>query len=212
MNRTTQLSKLQNIQNWDVIIIGGGASGLGTALDAASRGYKTILLEAVDFAKGTSSRSTKLVHGGVRYLAQGDVHLVREALKERGLLAQNAGHLGKNQSFVIPNYNRLSGYFYTIGLKIYDLLAGSLSLGASKYISKEKTIEMLPNVQEKGLANGVIYHDGQFDDSRLAINIAQTALLVGVANVGQLFHHLQNAPVLGQHPPPFFQHQPVEIK
>ncbi|HEX8017284.1 MAG TPA: glycerol-3-phosphate dehydrogenase/oxidase, partial [Flavobacterium sp.] len=186
MNRTEQLSKLQNTQNWDVIIIGGGASGLGTALDAASRGYKTILLEAVDFAKGTSSRSTKLVHGGVRYLAQGDVHLVREALKERGLLAQNAGHLVKNQSFVIPNYNRLSGYFYTIGLKIYDLLAGSLSLGASKYISKEKTIEMLPNVQEKGLANGVIYHDGQFDDSRLAINLAQTAVEKGACVINYI--------------------------
>ena len=176
MNRTEQLSKLQNTEKWDIIIIGGGASGLGTAIDAASRGYKTILLEAVDFAKGTSSRSTKLVHGGVRYLAQGDVHLVREALKERGLLVQNAGHLVKNQSFVIPNYNWWGGYFYTIGLKIYDLLAGSLSLGISKYISKKKTIEMLPNVQEKGLVNGVIYHDGQFDDSRLAINMAQTAV------------------------------------
>jgi len=176
MNRTEQLSKLENTEKWDIIIIGGGASGLGTALDAASRGYKTILLESVDFAKGTSSRSTKLVHGGVRYLAQGDVHLVREALKERGLLVQNAGHLVKNQSFVIPNYNWWGGYFYTIGLKIYDLLAGSLSLGISKYISKKKTIEMLPNVQEKGLVNGVIYHDGQFDDSRLAINMAQTAV------------------------------------
>ena len=176
MNRTEQLSKLQNTEKWDIIIIGGGASGLGTAIDAANRGYETILLEAVDFAKGTSSRSTKLVHGGVRYLAQGDVHLVREALKERGLLAQNAGHLVKNQSFVIPNYNWWGGYFYTIGLKIYDLLAGSLSLGTSKYISKKKTIEMLPNVQEKGLVNGVIYHDGQFDDSRLAINMAQTAV------------------------------------
>jgi glycerol-3-phosphate dehydrogenase len=186
MNRSGQLIKLQNTKNWDVIIIGGGASGLGTALDAASRGYKTILLEAVDFAKGTSSRSTKLVHGGVRYLAQGDVHLVREALKERGLLAQNAGHLVKNQSFVIPNYNRWSGYFYTIGLKIYDLLAGSLSLGASTYISREKTIEMLPNVEENGLANGVIYHDGQFDDSRLAINLAQTAVEKGACVINYI--------------------------
>ncbi len=176
MNRSEQLLKLQNTENWDVIIIGGGASGLGTAIDAASRGYKTILLEAVDFAKGTSSRSTKLVHGGVRYLAQGDVHLVREALKERGLLAQNANHLVKNQSFVIPNYHWLSGYFYTIGLKIYDLLSGGLSLGSSKYLSKKKTIEMLPNVEEDGLVNGVIYHDGQFDDSRLAVNLAQTAV------------------------------------
>ncbi|WP_431242587.1 FAD-dependent oxidoreductase [Flavobacterium sp. P21] len=179
MNRSEQLSRLQNTEKWDVIIIGGGASGLGTALDAASRGYKTILLEAVDFAKGTSSRSTKLVHGGVRYLEQGNIHLVKEALKERGLMAQNAGHLVKNQSFVIPNYNWWGGYFYTIGLKIYDLLAGSLSLGSSEYISKNKTIEMLPNVEENNLKNGVIYHDGQFDDSRLAINIAQTAVEKG---------------------------------
>ncbi|CAM3456466.1 glycerol-3-phosphate dehydrogenase/oxidase [Flavobacterium chungbukense] len=176
MNRSEQLAKLKNTEKWDVIIIGGGASGLGTAIDAASRGYKTILFEAVDFAKGTSSRSTKLVHGGVRYLEQGNVHLVREALKERGLLAQNASHLVKNQLFVIPNYHYLSGFIYTIGLKIYDLLSGCLSLGSSKYLSKKKTIEMLPNVEENGLINGVIYHDGQFDDSRLAINLAQTAV------------------------------------
>ncbi|MWB96057.1 FAD-dependent oxidoreductase [Flavobacterium sp. GA093] len=194
MNRKEQLSKLQNTENWDVIIIGGGSSGLGTAIDAANRGYNTILLEAVDFAKGTSSRSTKLVHGGVRYLAQGNVHLVREALKERGLLAKNAGHLVKNQSFVIPNYNWWSGYFYTIGLKIYDLLAGCLSLGSSKYISKKKTIEMLPNLQEKDLVNGVIYHDGQFDDSRLAINMAQTAVENGacVLNYTKVVHLLKD--------------------
>ncbi|MFC0778366.1 FAD-dependent oxidoreductase [Flavobacterium sp. HJSW_4] len=176
MNRSEQLSKLQNTEKWDVIIIGGGASGLGTAVDAASRGYKTILFEAVDFAKGTSSRSTKLVHGGVRYLEQGNVHLVIEALKERGLLAQNAAHLVKNQSFIIPNYNWFSSFIYTIGLKVYDLLSGCLSLGSSKYLSKKKTIQLLPNVEENGLVNGVIYHDGQFDDSRLAINLAQTAV------------------------------------
>jgi len=179
MKRSEQLSILKNTEKWDVIIIGGGASGLGTALDAASRGYKTILLEAVDFAKGTSSRSTKLVHGGVRYLEQGDIHLVREALKERGLLAKNASHLVKNQSFVIPNYNWWGGWFYTFGLKIYDLLSGRLSFGSSKYISKKKTIEMLPAVERKGLVSGVIYHDGQFDDSRLAINLAQTAIEKG---------------------------------
>lgn len=179
MKRSEQLSKLNKTKEWDVIIIGGGASGLGTALDAASRGYKTILVEAVDFAKGTSSRSTKLVHGGVRYLEQGNVSLVKEALKERGIMAQNAGHLVKNQSFVIPNYNWWSGYFYTIGLTIYDLLAGRLSLGRSKYISKKKTIELLPTVETKGLVSGVIYHDGQFDDSRLAINLAQTAVEKG---------------------------------
>ena len=194
MNRSEQLSILKSTEKWDVIIIGGGASGLGTALDAASRGYKTILLEAVDFAKGTSSRSTKLIHGGVRYLEQGNIHLVREALKERGLIAKNAGHLVKNQSFVIPNYNWWGGLFYTMGLKIYDLLSGRLSLGSSKYISKKKTIEMLPAVETKGLVNGVIYHDGQFDDSRLAINIAQTAVENGacILNYTKVVNLLKN--------------------
>ncbi|HEY6143382.1 MAG TPA: glycerol-3-phosphate dehydrogenase/oxidase [Flavobacterium sp.] len=176
MKRSEQLAKLQQTSNWDVIVIGGGASGLGTAIDAASRGLNTVLFEAADFAKGTSSRSTKLVHGGVRYLEQGNITLVREALKERGIMAKNAGHLVKNQSFVIPNYNWWGGYFYTIGLKIYDLLAGSLSLGKSEYISKKKTIALLPCVEQKGLQSGVIYHDGQFDDARMAINLAQTAV------------------------------------
>ncbi|MFB0909977.1 MAG: glycerol-3-phosphate dehydrogenase/oxidase, partial [Flavobacterium sp.] len=176
MNRSEQLTKLKETSEWDVIIIGGGASGLGTALDSASRGYKTILVEAVDFAKGTSSRSTKLVHGGVRYLEQGNISLVMEALKERGLMVQNARHLVQNQTFVIPNYTWWGGYFYTIGLTIYDMLAGKLSLGKSKYISNKKTIELLPTIEQNGLVNGVIYQDGQFDDSRLAINLAQTAI------------------------------------
>jgi glycerol-3-phosphate dehydrogenase len=179
MNRVEQLEKLKQSQVWDIVIIGGGANGLGTAVDAASRGYKTLLLEAVDFAKGTSSRSTKLAHGGVRYLEQGNLSLVIEALKERGLMEKNAGHLVKNESFIIPNYNWWGGYFYTIGLKFYDLLAGRLSLGSSKYLSKEKTIELLPTIEQKGLRSGVIYHDGQFDDSRLAINLAQTAVEKG---------------------------------
>ncbi len=179
MNRLQQLKKLEQPQIWDILIIGGGANGLGTAVDASSRGYRTILLEAVDFAKGTSSRSTKLVHGGVRYLEQGNLSLVIEALKERGTLLKNASHLVKNQSFVIPNYNWWGGLFYTIGLKIYDLLAGKLSLGSSVYLSKEKTIELLPTIAQKNLRSGVLYHDGQFDDSRLAINLAQTAIEKG---------------------------------
>jgi glycerol-3-phosphate dehydrogenase len=179
MNRIEQLEKLNQTQTWDFIIIGGGANGLGVAVDAASRGYKTVLLEAVDFAKGTSSRSTKLAHGGVRYLEQGNLSLVIEALKERGLMQKNAGHLVKNESFIIPNYNWWGGYLYTIGLKFYDLLAGRLSLGSSNYLSKEKTIELLPNLEQKGLRSGVIYHDGQFDDSRLAINLAETAVEKG---------------------------------
>lgn len=179
MNRIEQLERLKQNQVWDIIIIGGGANGLGVAVDASSRGYRTLLLEAVDFAKGTSSRSTKLVHGGVRYLAQGNISLVIEALKERGLMEKNAGHLVKNESFIIPNYNWWGGYFYTLGLKFYDLLSGKLSLGSSKYLSKEKTIELLPSIEPNRLQSGVLYHDGQFDDSRLAINLAQTSIEKG---------------------------------
>lgn len=164
---------------WDVVIVGGGATGLGAAVDAASRGYKTLLLEQADFAKGTSSRSTKLVHGGVRYLAQGDIGLVREALHERGLLLKNAPHLVKNESFVIPNYEWWGGAFYTIGLTLYDLLAGKLGFGRAKHISKKEVISKLPTINQKGLWGGVVYHDGQFDDSRLAVNLAQTALEQG---------------------------------
>lgn len=164
---------------WDLLVIGGGATGLGVALDGISRGYKTLLLEQADFAKGTSSRSTKLVHGGVRYLAQGDVALVREALHERGLLLQNAPHLVKNQRFIIPNYEWWGGPFYTIGLKLYDLLAGRLSLGTSVHLSKQETLRRLGNLKASGLRGGVLYHDGQFDDARLAINLAQTCIEQG---------------------------------
>ncbi len=163
-------------QTWDMLIIGGGATGLGTALDAATRGFKTLLLEQSDFSKGTSSRSTKLVHGGVRYLAQGDISLVLEALHERGLLRQNAPHLVKNQKFIIPNYSWWTGPFFTVGMKVYDMMAGSLGLGPSEHISKEETLEAIPNLSEKELSGGVIYYDGQFDDSRLAINLAQTII------------------------------------
>lgn len=177
MNRNTFLASINENQEkvWDVIIIGGGSTGLGAALDGASRGLSVLLLEQADFAKGTSSRSTKLVHGGVRYLAQGDVGLVREALRERGLLQKNAPHLVKNETFVIPNYSWFDKYFYVIGLTVYDLLAGKLSLGRSKGISKKETIKRLPTIKQDGLRGGVIYHDGQFDDSRLALNTAQTA-------------------------------------
>ncbi len=159
---------------WDVLVIGGGATGLGTALDAVSRGYKTLLLEQSDFSKGTSSRSTKLVHGGVRYLAQGDISLVLEALHERGLLRQNAPHLVKNQSFIIPNYDWWDGPFYALGMKVYDMMAGKLGLGPSESLTADEVLAAIPNLKTKGLSGGVIYYDGQFDDSRLAINIAQT--------------------------------------
>ncbi|MEN8121556.1 MAG: glycerol-3-phosphate dehydrogenase/oxidase [Bacteroidota bacterium] len=176
MNRNQMLKKLREMQEntWDMIVIGGGATGLGTALDAATRGFKTLLLEQSDFSKGTSSRSTKLVHGGVRYLAQGDISLVLEALHERGLLRQNAPHLVKNQEFIIPNYSWWTGPFFTVGMKVYDMMAGGLGLGPSEHISKEETLKAIPNLSEKDLSGGVIYYDGQFDDSRFAINLTQT--------------------------------------
>ena len=176
MKRSTHLKKVQAKKKaWDVLIIGGGASGLGAAVDAASRGYRTLLLEKNDFAKGTSSRSTKLVHGGVRYLQNGDISLVIEALKERGIMRKNAPHLVQDLSFVIPSYDWWNSPFYGIGLKVYDMMAGNLGLGPSTLLDREETIELIPNVKKKGLRGGVIYHDGQFDDARMAISLAQTA-------------------------------------
>ena len=175
MNRQEQINKLNSVKEFDICIIGGGATGLGIAVDAVSRGCKTILLEKYDFAKGTSSRSTKLVHGGVRYLQQGNIKLVMEALKERGLLKKNASHLVKNQSFVIPNYKWWENSFYGVGLKVYDWMAGSLGLGPSQLLNKEEALALAPNLDQDGLRGGVLYHDGQFDDARLAIHLAMTA-------------------------------------
>lgn len=175
-NRITLINRLAIQKEWDLIVIGGGASGLGIALEAVSRGYTVLLVEQADFAKGTSSRSTKLVHGGVRYLAQGDIQLVREASIERGLLWRNAPHLVKNQTFIIPIYTWFDRLKYTIGLKLYDWISGSLSLGSSVFISRSKALQKLPNIKAEGLVGGVLYHDGQFDDSRLAINLAQTII------------------------------------
>lgn len=169
------LSRLEGEKEWDIIIIGGGATGLGSAVDAASRGYKTLLLERFDFAKGTSSRATKLVHGGVRYLAQGNIKLVMEALRERGYLLKNAPHLTRNQPFVLPAYSWKEKWFYIIGLKIYDFLSGKLSIGKTHLLSAKKTHQYLPAVEQKKLSGGILYYDGQFDDARLAVNLAQTA-------------------------------------
>lgn len=160
---------------WDIAVIGGGATGMGVAVDAAARGFDVVLLEAHDFGKGTSSRSTKLVHGGVRYLEQGNVALVMSALKERGLLRQNAPHLVHDLAFVVPNYSWWEAPFYGIGLKLYDLLAGKYGFGASKVLSKEETLERLPGLEPEELRGGVIYYDGQFDDARLLIHLAMTA-------------------------------------
>jgi glycerol-3-phosphate dehydrogenase len=160
---------------WDIVIVGGGATGAGVAVDAATRGYATLLLEQSDFGKGTSSRSTKLVHGGVRYLEQGNVSLVMEALKERGILRRNAPHLVSELPFVVPSYSWWEGPFYGIGLKVYQVLSGKYGFGPSRLISKEETLRRLPNVNPEGLTGGVVYYDGQFDDTRLLINLVATA-------------------------------------
>jgi glycerol-3-phosphate dehydrogenase len=166
-----------------VVIIGGGATGLGAAVDAATRGYRVALIEQCDFAKGSSSRSTKLVHGGVRYLRQGNISLVLEALKERGLLLANAPHLVHNMAFVIPNYKWWEGPFYGIGMKVYDRMAGKQGLGPSRTLSQSETVALIPTIEQESLVGGVIYHDGQFDDARLAINLAQTAAEAGAVMV-----------------------------
>lgn len=176
---------------WDIVVVGGGATGMGVAVDAAARGYATLLLERSDFGKGTSSRSTKLVHGGVRYLEKGNFSLVMEALKERGLLRANAPHLVSDLGFVVPSYQWWESPFYGMGLKIYDLLAGRYGFSPSRRLSKEETIERLPTIRQDGLRGGVVYYDGQFDDARLLVHLARTAadhgaVLVNHAEVTEL--------------------------
>ena len=189
MNRNTLIKQLEDnqVQGWDIIVIGGGATGLGIALDAVTRGYRTILFEQSDFTKGTSSRSTKLVHGGVRYMAQGDILLVKEALYERGLILRNAPHITANQEFVIPVYTYWDVFLYTVGLKFYDLLAGRLSMGKSYFINRMKALERIPLLKSDGLKGGIVYHDGQFDDSRLALSIAGAC----VENGGTLLNYFR---------------------
>ncbi|HUA51477.1 MAG TPA: glycerol-3-phosphate dehydrogenase/oxidase, partial [Candidatus Sulfotelmatobacter sp.] len=179
MRREDMLRNLRNRaqQNkpWDIAVIGGGATGMGVAVDAAARGLDVVLLEAHDFGKGTSSRSTKLVHGGVRYLEQGNISLVMSALKERGLLRQNAPHLVHDLAFVVPNYSWWEAPFYGIGLKLYDMLAGKYGFGPSRLLSPEETLAKLPGLEPEELRGGVVYYDGQFDDARLLIHLAMTA-------------------------------------
>lgn len=180
MKREVMLENaLSHDRPWDLLIIGGGATGVGIAVDASSRGYNVLLLEQNDFGKGTSSRSTKLVHGGVRYLEQGNIPLVMEALKERGLLRQNAPHLVHDLPFIVPNYDWWEAPFYGLGLKMYDLLAGKYGFGASRLLSKNEILELLPTIKREGLRGGVIYYDGQFDDARLLINLVATAAEYG---------------------------------
>jgi glycerol-3-phosphate dehydrogenase len=179
LSRTENLERLRDQLVWDVAVIGGGATGLGAAVDAAARGYRTLLVESQDFAHGTSSRSTKLIHGGVRYLAQGNVPLVREALRERGILLRNAPQLVHPRDFVVPAYHWHSLPYYGTGLKLYDLLAGRLRLGWSHWISRAEVEKRIPTIRSRGLHGGIVYTDGQFDDSRLAITLARTAADLG---------------------------------
>ncbi len=196
MNRSAGVAQLEassRAEPFDFLVVGGGATGLGAAVEAAARGHRVALVDGHDFAKGTSSRSTKLVHGGVRYLAQGNIGLVREALRERGRLRRNAAHLVRDLEFVVPAYDWWAGPYYGIGLKLYDVLAGKLGLGSSKLISKQNAIERVPTLEPEGLQGGVVYFDGQFDDARLAITLAQTACdrgaaLVNYAPVIRLLH------------------------
>ena len=182
MTRESTLARVDRHRGpWDFVIVGGGATGVGVAVDAASRGYAVLLLEQSDFGKGTSSRSTKLVHGGVRYLEQGNISLVMEALKERGILRQNAPHLVGNLPFVVPNYDWWETPFYGLGLKVYNLLAGKYGFGESSILSREETLQRLPTIRTDGLRGGVVYYDGQFDDARLLVNLVQTASEHGAA-------------------------------
>src|SRR3954469_15563551 len=187
MDRPTSLNRLLNrSEPWDMAVIGGGATGVGIAVDAASRGYSVCLFEQSDFGKGTSSRSTKLIHGGVRYLQQGNVSLVMEALKERGLLRNNAPHLVHDLAFVVPNYVWWETPFYGIGMKVYDMLAGRYGFGKSRLLSKEEVLERIPTLEQEGLRGGVLYYDGQFDDSRLLIGLGRTADQLGAALVNYM--------------------------
>ena len=181
MRRENHMHAATSEDQFDIVVIGGGATGLGCAVDAATRGYRTLLLEQVDFAKGTSSRSTKLVHGGVRYLQQGNISLVREALHERGIMAHNAPHLVRNLAFIVPRYKWWEGPFYGVGLKLYDLLAGKLNLSPSRILNHDRTIEAIPNLEPDGLDGGVEYTDGQFDDARMCVSLVRTAQDHGAA-------------------------------
>jgi len=177
--RADLLERLAQPHTYDLAVIGGGATGLGVAVDAAARGFSVVLVDSHDFAKGTSSRATKLVHGGVRYLAQGNIALVREALHERTTLLQNAPHLAQPLPFVMPSYRLWETPFYGIGLKMYDALAGKAGLGATQFLGRDHTLACLPTARTEGLKGGVKYWDGQFDDARLALALARTAAGLG---------------------------------
>lgn len=186
-HRASRLRNAEQTAQWDVLVIGGGASGLGTAVEAASRGYRTLLVERDDFAKGTSSRSTKLVHGGVRYLEQLNITLVLDALRERGYMLRNAPHLVHKLGFVVPLYSYGGLPYYGFGLKVYEWLSGRLSFGKSEVLSRAETVQRLPTITVDGLKGGILYQDGQFDDARYAISLMRTLEDLG----GMALNHMQ---------------------
>ncbi len=184
MNRSEQLARLEDAsESWDLLVIGGGATGLATALDAATRGYRTALVEQADFSEGTSSKSTKLIHGGVRYLRNGEIGMVRESLRERGRLLRNAAGIVEPLAFVVPAYRWYERFFYGTGLFLYDRLAGSLGIGRTGHLSRDEVLAAVPNLSPRGLRGGTLYWDGQFDDAALALAMVRTASDHGAAIV-----------------------------
>lgn len=179
MNRNLVIAEIEKETVWDIVVIGGGSTGLGTALEAATRGYKVLLVEQSDFAKSTSGKSTKLIHGGVRYLAQGNIRLVREANIERGLLIKNAPHLVSDQQFIIPVYTQWEKLKYLTALKLYDWIAGMSSLGSTRFVKANEVKKAMPGLNSKGLLGGVLYHDGRFDDARFALELAHNIFIHG---------------------------------
>lgn len=179
LNRRESLHEIQQGGVWDVLILGGGANGLGCALDASLRGYRTLLLEKNDFAAGTSSRSSKMIHGGVRYLKRGDIPMVRSALRERDILLRNTGGLVKEQRFIIPLYSVIDLGLYMAGMRVYDLLAQGQQMKRSQFLSAAAVRQCLPGLCSIGLKGGIAYSDGHFDDARLALSIAQGAARQG---------------------------------
>jgi glycerol-3-phosphate dehydrogenase len=186
MDREKQIQEIRNTEKWDVIIIGGGATGLGSALDAASRGFKTLCIEMFDFSKGTSSRSTKLIHGGVRYLEQGNLSMVKSALYERWYLLKNAPSATKKIPFILPIYSWWRYFYYGFGLMLYDLLSGKFSIGKTKFLTKKAVIKYIPEIGQKSLKGGIKYFDGQFDDSQICIALARTAIIKGATIVNHV--------------------------
>ncbi len=215
MNRNDQLITIETTPIWDIVIIGGGATGLGSALDAASRGFKTLCIEKTDFSKGTSSRSTKLIHGGVRYLEQGNFAMVKSALHERWFMLKNAPISTKKIPFILPVFSWWRYYYYGFGLMLYDFLSGKFSIGKTSFLSKNDVIEKIPEIREKSLKGGILYYDGQFDDSQICISLAKTAISKGATVINHMAFDsfiYENGKIIGINALDTIDHKKLEIK